>query len=242
MNREPCSPLGGGVGTRETIIVDKNGNTVSDKPDDVEIDQNGDWGPKTSASPRPGSGSSGSSADPDPDPDPDSDHPSTGEESESDDTGDGGFGDDTGPPGLGWDGAQDSPRHFLPDGSVDDGTAGCDGQLDNLGAGMSIFLADVMLNAWNRPGGAEGLGEDVTGVATPIEVDLSTVTPHSVADPEGNWGDFTNPKAHLELLDSIRLDAQKLGAPDVHIGALNSLGSVLLNSALVQSAQISSLA
>lgn len=209
-------------GTRETTVVDKNGHTVSEKHEDVELDQSGDW------SPVPSGGSS-----PDPDPDPDSgsgeDHPSTGEESQADDTGDGGFGDDSGPPGLGWDGLGDSPRHLLPDGSADDGTAGWGGELDTLGAAMGIGLARILLTAWNRPGGAEGLGEDVTGIATTIPLDPSGFQPHSVADPDGNWGDFTNPKAHLDLLQAVQLGRINPDAPPLTIGSLSALGSALLD-------------
>ncbi|WP_164478350.1 hypothetical protein [Mycolicibacterium stellerae] len=128
----------------------------------------------------------------------------SGSETESDD-GSGDYGEDTGgPPGLSWDGQDNGPLSLLKDGgkSLTDGDDPMR-ELDLLGAPeFAALLVKALRGAAAGKGGSggEGLGEDFGP-----EIDASRLTltvPHSVAI-DGEWGDFTNPKAHTRLVTEI---------------------------------------
>jgi hypothetical protein len=71
------------------------------------------------------------------------------------------------------------------------------------------------------PSDDEGLGTDTPDSGPPVTLTLGGIA-HSVVDPWGDWGDFSNPKAHSKLLGVLQTQELERGA-----GALKQRQSLL---------------
>jgi hypothetical protein len=214
-----------GESSRRVQTFDKNGNLKKDETTKVEMDQSGSYVPV------PGSSSESTSSEEKTDGDGEKGHSDSsgggsgggdspkvvddddsglgvdGDETESSDDPDG-FGGDTAPSGLSWDGQDCSLLTFLRDhGSSLFGGEDPYRQCDDFGVeALTPLLAQALRASVDRPsssGGGEGLGDDTPGIDTGVTLQVGTEA-HSVADPWGDWGDFSNPKAHRELLLTVR--------------------------------------
>lgn len=215
-----------GEKSRRVQTFDKDGNPKKDETTPVEMDQSGSYVPvpgsssESSASSEehkegegeqggsdsPGGGSGGGDS-PKVVDDDDDGLGTDGDETESSDDPDG-YTDDTAPSGMSWDGQDCSLLSFLRDhGSSLFGGEDPYRQCDDLGLeALTPLLAEALRASVDRPssgGGGEGLGDDTPGIDTGATLQLGTDA-HSVADPWGDWGDFSNPKAHRQFLLAVR--------------------------------------
>ena len=220
-------------GTDDVLRVEKinsHGGVDSDETTPMRMTQDGDWVPDTSAPANSGqsgeqagsdsgqsggessggestggtddeSGQQGSDNDPELGGD---------DEAASDDSGDGGYGEDTGHPGLSWDGQSDGPLSFLRGHGRSGGDGDLDGELDTLGSDELVALfAQALRAAVTTPTDNEGLGADTPGGPS-VTLTLGD-SAHSVVDPWGDWGDFSNPKAHSKLMGLLQSQALQSG-------------------------------
>jgi hypothetical protein len=229
-----------GESSRRVQTFDKDGNPQKDETTEVQMDQSGSYVPvpgsssgSTSSDGQTGgnsekgdsgssdsSGGSGDGDSPKVVDDEDDGLGVDGDETESSDDPDG-YNDDTAPSGMTWDGQDCSLLTFLRDhGSSLFGGEDPYRQCDELGLeALTPLLAEALRANVDRPssgGGGEGLGDDTPGSESGVTLQLGTDA-HSVADPWGDWGDFSNPKAHRQLLLKVRDHELKSATTDAGV-------------------------
>jgi hypothetical protein len=136
-------------------------------------------------------------------------NPDEGEGTASDDYGDGDMGSDTGggTPGLGWDGGGEGPLALLPDhgaGVLGGGVEGIDTTGQDTVAGLISQALKHVVAQGGSGGytGDSGFGEDVTG-SNGVVIIGTNVGHVGLASTDGEWGDFTDPKATLDFVHEV---------------------------------------